>query len=295
MTLVAGMVAGLLAGRFVWMTLHHAFARRGLPQGELPGQAVAHCRRVGASTGIAAGGSGQGRRRSGGDRRRQDPQCGARALTLLAALGFGLLGAIDDLAGDTSARGFRGHLRALLRGQLTTGGLKLVAGGALALVVCSPASDGTLRSLARDAALVALAANLGNLFDRAPGRVAKVHIAVFVVLAVLVGGDALVPAAVVTGAVFALAGEDLRERLMLGDAGANVLGAVLGLAVVLSCAPATRTTCLLVVLGLNLAAEVISFSRIIDAFPPFAVSTAGAATRNDFLLVTKTHLGGGYS
>ena len=44
---------------------------------------------------------------------------GARALVLLAAVGFGLLGAVDDLLGHGDARGFRGHVASLLRGRLT--------------------------------------------------------------------------------------------------------------------------------------------------------------------------------
>ena len=52
---------------------------------------------------------------------------------------------------------------------------------------------------------------------------------------------------------------------MLGDAGANVLGAALGLGVVLACSPTTRTIVLVVVALLNLASERISFSRGIIA------------------------------
>jgi hypothetical protein len=62
---------------------------------------------------------------------------------------------------------------------------------------------------------------------------------------------------------------DLRERLMLGDAGANVLGAALGLGVVLACSPGVRTGVLVAVALLNLASERVSFSRVINAVPPF--------------------------
>jgi UDP-N-acetylmuramyl pentapeptide phosphotransferase/UDP-N-acetylglucosamine-1-phosphate transferase len=61
---------------------------------------------------------------------------------------------------------------------------------------------------------------------------------------------------------------DLRERLMLGDAGANALGAVLGLGVVLACSPGVRTLVLVVVAALNLASELVSFSRVIDRVAP---------------------------
>ena len=55
---------------------------------------------------------------------------------------------------------------------------------------------------------------------------------------------------------------------MLGDTGANVIGAVLGLAVVLGSRESIRLTVMLVLLALNVAAELVSFSRVIDAVPP---------------------------
>jgi hypothetical protein len=57
---------------------------------------------------------------------------------------------------------------------------------------------------------------------------------------------------------------DLRERLMLGDAGANVLGAVVGLGVVLSCGTTVRLVVLLLVAALNVASEFVSFSKVIN-------------------------------
>jgi hypothetical protein len=194
---------------------------------------------------------------------------GARALVLTVAVGFGLLGALDDLLGSGEARGFRGHVTALLRGRLTTGGLKLVGGVAVALVAVAPVSRGSAGRLVVDAALVALAANLGNLLDRRPGRVIKVATVAFVALVAASGAArALNGVAVLFGAALALLLDDLHERLMLGDAGANVLGAALGLGVVLTCAPRTRLVVLGVIAGLNLLSEFVSFSRVIDAVAP---------------------------
>ncbi|HYZ98915.1 MAG TPA: hypothetical protein VE575_09215, partial [Acidimicrobiales bacterium] len=61
-------------------------------------------------------------------------------------------------------------------------------------------------------------------------------------------------------------------RLMLGDAGANALGAALGLGVVLACSPGVRTVVLVVVAVVNLASERVSFSRVISATPPLRVA-----------------------
>jgi UDP-N-acetylmuramyl pentapeptide phosphotransferase/UDP-N-acetylglucosamine-1-phosphate transferase len=200
-----------------------------------------------------------------------------RVLVLLAVAGFGLLGVVDDIGGSAEHRGFRGHLGALWRGRPTTGLVKLVGGAAVALVIVSPLAGDAPGPLLADAALIALCANLANLLDRRPGRTVKVGIAGFVVMALATGGDpALLGVAVVVGAGLGLLLDDLHEHIMLGDAGANALGAALGLGLVLVAAPATRTMALVVVAGLNLVGEVVSFSRVIDAVPPLrALDRAG--------------------
>ncbi len=185
--------------------------------------------------------------------------------TLVAVVGFGLLGAVDDLAGDVERKGFRGHLEALLHGRLTTGGLKLVGGLAVsALAVSCVTNDvGVL-----DVVIVAGAANLGNLFDRAPGRVIKVSVLALAVLVALTR-EHLDGAALVVGAGVGLLAFDLRERLMLGDTGANVLGAALGVAVVTQDPSTVATAAVAAVLvALNLVSERVSFSRVIAATPP---------------------------
>ena len=54
---------------------------------------------------------------------------------------------------------------------------------------------------------------------------------------------------------------------MLGDTGANLLGAVLGLAVVLETSRPVRTVVLIALVVLNLASERVSFSSVIDRTP----------------------------
>ncbi|HYL53114.1 MAG TPA: hypothetical protein VEZ15_14175, partial [Acidimicrobiia bacterium] len=194
----------------------------------------------------------------------------ARPLVLFACVGFAFLGLIDDLLGTEDDRGFRGHVRALARGRLTTGVCKIVGGGAIALVLVGTA--GALvsgRRLLADAVLVALAANLANLFDRAPGRVIKVALCAWVPIALVAGGDAVgIAIAPVMGAFAGLLGDDVRERLMLGDTGAYAIGGVLGLAVVLEVGRGPRDAVLAGLVVLTAAAELVSFSRVIERVRP---------------------------
>jgi UDP-N-acetylmuramyl pentapeptide phosphotransferase/UDP-N-acetylglucosamine-1-phosphate transferase len=193
----------------------------------------------------------------------------AQLAVLLVVFGFGFLGLVDDLTSVGEDRGFKGHLGALREGRVTTGLLKLVGGAAIAVVVVASPGFKSGRTLVVDAMLIALAANLGNLLDRAPGRTIKFGLLAYVPIAIVIGTAPIgVAAAPVMGAAVGLLSDDLRERLMLGDTGANVIGAVLGLAVVLGTRDSIRLSVMLVLLALNVAAELVSFSRVIDAVPP---------------------------
>ena len=189
-----------------------------------------------------------------------------RVAMLLAVIGFGLLGFVDDVAGDVTASGFRGHLGALARGELTTGVVKIAGGGLLAVLLVSigGASTSGLRVVG-DAAIVALAANLVNLFDRAPGRALKIGLVAWLPIALTARADAVgVALAPVAGAFAGLLGDDLREHFMLGDTGAYAFGAALGLGVVLEYGTATRAVVLAVLAAVTLASEWVSFGRVID-------------------------------
>lgn len=193
-----------------------------------------------------------------------------RSLILFAVFGFGFLGLLDDLLATGASQGFRGHIAAALRGRLTTGFVKLAGGGMVAVVLVATPGFADGRRLVLDAVLVALCANLANLFDRAPGRVIKVSLIAYVPLAVALGGGAVgIAVAPVVGATAALLPDDLRERLMLGDTGANVIGAALGLGVVLGVDSAfARGMVLVVVAALNVVSEFVSFSSVITRVAP---------------------------
>jgi UDP-GlcNAc:undecaprenyl-phosphate/decaprenyl-phosphate GlcNAc-1-phosphate transferase len=193
-------------------------------------------------------------------------------LALLVALGFGLLGFLDDMLGDASRRGFSGHLGAALRGEFTTGFVKLAGGVAIGVVVAgaggpSVGDDGL--AVIRAGLVIAATANLGNLFDRAPGRVVKMAMVGIVVVLALGGlSDDLVGPVVVVAAGVGLLVPDLRERCMLGDTGSNVLGAAVGLGLVSSLDHGGEWVALGVVVVANAVSERVSFSEVIDRVAP---------------------------
>lgn len=190
-----------------------------------------------------------------------------RVAGLVAVGGAAAFGVLDDLADGGLRKGLRGHLGALARGEITTGGIKLAGIGTTGLVAAALALGP--RAKARDvlpaAALVAGCANLSNLLDLRPGRALK---AVLLPLpAVAAAGPAGGLVAAVAGPALALLPEDLGERAMLGDGGANAAGALLGVALVAGTPRGARLGALAAVVGLTLASEKVSFTKVIEATP----------------------------
>jgi hypothetical protein len=219
----------------------------------------------------------------------------------LAAFGFGL---IDDVFGDRTVRGFRGHVGELRRGRLTTGAMKLLGiGAASAFAAVSRASiavDARYEPIGRGlmaagtwlavwvlaTLVIALTANLVNLMDLRPGRALKTYsliavcgaagVLVSVVRAVTGGttgssagvpeivGSALGLVLLVLGPVFAVWRHDLGERAMLGDAGANAAGAVAGYLLASALPLAGLAVAAALLLALNVASEKVSYTKVIE-------------------------------
>jgi UDP-GlcNAc:undecaprenyl-phosphate GlcNAc-1-phosphate transferase len=242
-------------GTKTWWRTNH----RGEPVTLLEGPAVA----VGATAGAlaqAAVGSG----RSG-------------AAMVLAAAGAAAFGGYDDLAGSGDRRGFRGHLGALRHGEVTTGAVKL--GGIGVTGIASAARvGGSPADVVINAGLVAGGANLLNLFDLRPGRAIKVAVVSGALIAAggllsgrradvaaprLAAGLGLLPP---LAAALTLLPEDLAERAMLGDCGANALGAMLGAAAT-NLPRSARIALLAGITGLTAASEKVSFTKVIERTP----------------------------
>jgi hypothetical protein len=203
-----------------------------------------------------------------------------RIALAVAGAGAAAFGSYDDLAGNGVRKGFRGHLGALRAGELTTGAVKVAGIGATGLaaaLIAGPSADvssadgGASAPLAVadmliNAGLVAGGANLMNLFDLRPGRAIKVALLAGGLLAPWHRGRAA--AAAPLSAAAALLPEDLGERSMLGDAGANALGAMLGAAAASTLPRPARLGVLAVVVGLTAASEKVSFTKVIERTGP---------------------------
>jgi UDP-GlcNAc:undecaprenyl-phosphate/decaprenyl-phosphate GlcNAc-1-phosphate transferase len=230
-------------GRDRWQRTNH----RGEPITLLEGPALA----VGALAGLAVAPVGARIRLAG-------------ALAVVGAAGFGVL---DDLTERGTSKGLRGHLGALARGEVTTGGVKVAGIGATGLAASALALGprAPIGEVLPAAALVAGCANLANLFDLRPGRALKVVLLPAPAALAAAPGGALVAA--VTGPALALLPEDLGERAMLGDGGANAAGALLGVALLAAAPPRVRWAVLTGVVMLTLVSERVSFTKVIEATP----------------------------
>jgi UDP-GlcNAc:undecaprenyl-phosphate/decaprenyl-phosphate GlcNAc-1-phosphate transferase len=200
----------------------------------------------------------------------------------LYALGVGALGLIDDTLGDTrpgwhgdaadtptrsAPRGWRGHGRAVLHGELSTGALK--AAGALGLALFAMSFEGLSKSrwLLAVGVLV-LATNVFNLLDLRPGRAIKAFVLLGAGLT-LGSFDArplwslgLFAAPALVAGLY-----DLRERAMLGDTGANLLGALAGLWLVLTLSGAGQLVALGLLAAITVYGELRSISGFVERTP----------------------------
>jgi UDP-GlcNAc:undecaprenyl-phosphate/decaprenyl-phosphate GlcNAc-1-phosphate transferase len=198
-----------------------------------------------------------------------EPELG-RWITYVVGIAF--LGLFDDALGrgaaEDTARGWRGHARAVLSGRLSTGAIKALGALALAAFVLARRGEEGWQYVA-DIALLLLATNLLNLFDTGPGRAEKAFALIAVGLCIgawtvepleLLGP--LIPA-VALGAAYTL-----RERAMLGDTGSNYLGALAGIWVVVSLDENARLIALAVVLLVTAYGEFRSLGSLIERLPP---------------------------
>jgi hypothetical protein len=155
----------------------------------------------------------------------------------------------------------------LASGHVSTGIVKVlvIVASAVVAVALQPERPGWIR--VAGVVLVAACANVWNGLDVRPGRAIKFGL---VAMVGLVGVDlAMLPSfpGVAVGSVLAL-WPDLRERAMLGDGGANLLGFTIGLGLSLVLADWAVVLGAVIAVVVNAVAETVTLSRVIEAVPP---------------------------
>lgn len=191
----------------------------------------------------------------------------AERRAIAASLALVLLAGWYDDYRAGSTRGIRRHLRELVAGRITPGLVKLVVILGAAAWASLGLDDRPVRILV-GIPMMAGAANLWNFLDVRPGRALKW----FLVVALALAGwyvrydDFLLTAAV--GSAAALLIWDLRERAMLGDAGSNGLGFLIGLAFFRLLPTWGLGIALALILILHGLGETVTLSRLIEASPP---------------------------
>lgn len=194
------------------------------------------------------------------------PEFRIELLTVLAVvLTISLLGLVDDLLGTRDTTGLKGHISMLLKGKLTTGGLKALGGGGLALGF-SFLFSGTWTDIIVNTGVVALFTNAINLTDLRPGRAAKS----FLILGIFFVPGALMNSSVALlvllpglASVLAFLPFDLKAKVMMGDTGSNVLGILLGMVSVFTLSLPWRMGILALLLLLHVYTEKYSLTETI--------------------------------
>ncbi|HEX3048271.1 MAG TPA: glycosyl transferase [Bacillota bacterium] len=193
-------------------------------------------------------------------------------LFLFVIVAMGFMGFFDDQLGSHEVKGFKGHFRALfLEKKLTTGAFKALFGAVIALIF----SLGTVEllkvkwpvwSVIINFLLVVLAANTINIFDLRPGRAGKVYLFAFVVILLCskyfedyIGLFLPILAIMIYYLPF-----DLKAKVMMGDSGANLLGASLGMMMAWMLTDISKIVALVILVAIQITAEKVSFTEVIE-------------------------------
>jgi UDP-N-acetylmuramyl pentapeptide phosphotransferase/UDP-N-acetylglucosamine-1-phosphate transferase len=211
----------------------------------------------------------------------------AAAATGLTAGAVGLYDDMADAKGE-KAKGFKGHLGALLKGRMSAGLIKIlgISTAGIASAALIDLANGELTDDRRHWArrlwnvgvgggVIAGTANVINLFDLRPGRALKVVTLAAAPLSRDVDPETARPTAAggantalaVSSAAGAAMSDDLNGKTMLGDGGANALGALLGLAFIARTGMIGRHLALAGVAALIAASEKVSFTKVIAETP----------------------------
>jgi len=177
---------------------------------------------------------------------------------------IGATGLLDDLAGNRTARGLKGHFASLRKGILTTGIIKLIVISISALLLALKLNESLIEVIISTGIIVFMS-NLVNLLDLRPGRSIKFFIIISIFI---INRDNFLYYLPYFLAFLIYLPVEMKEEMMLGDCGANLLGFILGFNIVLKTESVVYLLLLFILAFLlNILSEKYSFSTIIKINP----------------------------
>ena len=180
------------------------------------------------------------------------------ALYIFSMVCMFFAGALDDLIGNRSVSGLKGHFKSLLKGELTTGGFKALF-GVVSVCISNDIVDIIVNTL-----IIALSTNLMNLFDLRPGRAIKAYLVIMIPIYITLTGYIKALPLLILPNVLAYFNTDLKARGMMGDTGSNVLGISIGVLIAFGYGIKVRVAWLVFLVLMHLITEKFSLTKIIE-------------------------------
>lgn len=180
------------------------------------------------------------------------------SLSMISFVGF-----IDDILGDKTVRGLKGHITMLLKGKPTTGSLKALSGILIAFYVSFNVGGNNIEELIINTLIIALFTNFLNLVDLRPGRCGKTFLIISLTF-LLIGRIHPTFLALLIMIILVYLPEDLKANVMMGDTGSNVLGMSLGISSILIFDLYGRLIILALLISLHLFTEKYSLTALIE-------------------------------
>jgi UDP-N-acetylmuramyl pentapeptide phosphotransferase/UDP-N-acetylglucosamine-1-phosphate transferase len=180
------------------------------------------------------------------------------SLSLISFVGF-----IDDVLGDRSVRGLKGHITMLLKGKPTTGSLKALSGVLIAFFISFNVGKNNIEELIINTLIIALFTNFLNLVDLRPGRCGKIFLAISLIF-LIIGKAYPYFLILLTLILLVYLPEDLKSNVMMGDTGSNVLGMSLGISSILIFDLYDKLIILALLILLHIFTEKYSLTALIE-------------------------------
>lgn len=175
-----------------------------------------------------------------------------------------LIGTIDDIYGDQYIKGIHNHLKSFFRAKITTGFIKAITGGLIAIMLAIRIGNNIFEYIAHFF-LILFMINTINIFDLRPGRALKLFFFLTLLL-ILINTSFLTDnfSLVVISVLLVVFYYDLRGKIMIGDSGSNLIGLHLGIWYSIFAPIYVEWSLILFLLVLHIYTEKYSLTKLIE-------------------------------